>query len=195
MSKTVFAAVSAAISICTLGCLLAMPAAAQTGEPSHTKDPLSAFVQGSWKTSRANLTNSAEKMPEEFYGLRPGAQKEVRTFGQLIGHLANFNYLWCAEAKGEKNPDAGTDFEKLTAKADLVKALDGALTYCDGVYSGLTDANGMEMVEMTGMGGRKSQTPRMTRLIMNVIHNNEHYGNIVTYMRIKSIVPPSSEQR
>ncbi len=175
------------------GCLLVIPAVAQTGQKDSSADPLSSWLRNIYRGNRNNIARAADKMPEEFYGLRPGAQTEVRTYGRIIGHLANFNYMWCAQAKGEKNPGQGTDFEKLTSKADLVKALNSALAYCDGVYAALTDASGMQMVDVTQENGRQQRVLRMSLLIMNVFHNNEHYGNIVTYLRIKSIVPPSSE--
>jgi uncharacterized damage-inducible protein DinB len=174
--------------------LLVSPLAAQTSPQVPPKN-LSAWLRNSYATNRKFLARTSEKMPEEFYGMRPGAQPEVRTFGQLIGHLADFNYRWCSDAKGEKNPMEETEFEKLTAKADLVKALNGALTYCDGAYAMLTDANSMDLVQGTRDDGTKVPVLRISRLISNFAHNNEHYGNLVTYMRIKSIVPPSSEPR
>ena len=175
-----------------LGSLLAFPLAAQTNQQAPQKD-LSAWLRNSYTTNRKYLARTADKMPEELYGMRPGAQPEVRTFGQLIGHLANFNYRWCSDAKGEKNPMEETDFEKLTVKADLVKALNSALAYCDGAYAMLT--NSMDMVQGTRDDGTKVPVLRVSRFISNLAHNNEHYGNLVTYMRIKSIVPPSSEPR
>jgi uncharacterized damage-inducible protein DinB len=177
-----------------LGFLLAVPLAAQTGQQAPPKD-FSAWLRNSYGVNRKFIARTAEKMPEEFYGLRPGAQPEVRTFGQLIGHLANFNFRWCSDAKGEKNPMEKTDFEKVTAKPDLIKALNSALTYCDGAYAMLTDANSMDLVQGTRDDGTKVPVLRISRLISNLAHNNEHYGNLVTYMRIKSIVPPSSEPR
>jgi uncharacterized damage-inducible protein DinB len=174
--------------------LLAFPLAGQTSQQAPPKD-LSAWLRNSYTTNRKFIARTAEKMPEKFYGMRPGPQPEVRTFGQLIGHLANFNFRWCSDAKGEKNPMEETDFEKLTAKADLVKALNSALTYCDGAYVMLSDANSMDMVQGTRDDGTKVPVMRISRLISNFAHNNEHYGNLVTYMRIKSIVPPSSEPR
>jgi hypothetical protein len=186
MSKTIFTVL--------LGSLLAFPLAAQTSLQAPPKD-LSLWLRNSYAANRKYIARTAEKMPEEFYGLRPGPQPEVRTFGQLIGHLANFNYRWCSDAKGEKNPKEETDFEIVIAKADLVKALNGALTYCDGAYAMLTDANSMDIVPGTRDDGTKAPVLRIGRLISNLAHNNEHYGNLVTYMRIKSIVPPSSEPR
>jgi uncharacterized damage-inducible protein DinB len=177
-----------------LGSLLAIPAAAQTAQPSPA-NPLSTWLRNAYTGNRNNIVKSAEKMPEENYGMRPGPQEEVRTFGQQVGHVARYNYLWCSQAKGEKNPSAGTDLEKLPTKAELLKALNDAFTYCDGVYAALTDTSGMEMVDITQESGRQTRNLRMALLILNYGHNNEIYGNIVTYLRIKSIVPSSSEPR
>src|SRR5579863_9545642 len=129
-----------------LGFFLALPLAAQTGQQAPPKD-LSAWLRNSYAVNRKFIARTADKMPEEFYGMRPGAQPEVRTFGQLIGHLANFNFRWCSDARGENNPAKETDYEKVTAKADLVKALNSALTFCDGAYAMLTDGNSMDMVQ------------------------------------------------
>lgn len=178
-----------------LGILPVIPAAAQTGQQSSPKDPMAAWLHNAFNNNRKNIEKSAEKVPEELYSLRPGMQVEVRTFGQILGHLANFNYMWCSQAKGEKNPGQGSDFEKLSSKALLLRALNDAFTYCDGAYAGLTDASGLEIVTVTQENGREARVPRMSLLVLNYGHNNDHYGNLVTYMRIKSIVPASSEPR
>ena len=178
-----------------LGIVLAIPAAAQTGQQSSPKDPMATWLHNAFNTNRKNIEKSAEKVPEDLYGLRPGPQEEVRTFGQILGHLANFNYMWCSQAKGEKNPGQGSDFEKLASKAALLRALSDAFTYCDTAYAALTDASGLEVITVTQESGRKAQVPRMSLLVLNYGHNNDHYGNLVTYMRIKSIVPASSEPR
>jgi uncharacterized damage-inducible protein DinB len=178
-----------------LGIILAISAAAQTAQPSSPKDAMATWLHNAFNNNRRNIEKSAEKVPEELYGLRPGPQMEVRTFGQILGHLANFNYLWCSQAKGEKNPAQGSDYEKLSSKALLLRTLNDSFTYCDGVYSSLTDASGLEIVTVTQENGRQAQVPRMSLLVLNYGHNNDHYGNLVTYMRIKSIVPASSEPR
>jgi uncharacterized damage-inducible protein DinB len=178
-----------------LGTCLGIPAVAQTGQQTSPKDPMATWLHNAFNTNRKNIVRSAEKVPEELYGLRPGPQVEVRTFGQILGHLANFNYLWCSQAKGEKNPGQGNDFEKLASKAALIRALSDAFTYCDGVYAALTDPSGLEIITVTQENGRQAQVPRMSLLVLNYGHNNDHYGNMVTYMRIKSIVPASSEPR
>ena len=66
---------------------------------------MSTWLRDAYMRNRSNIVRLAEKMPDEFYDMRPGAQPEVRTFGQQVGHVANFNFLWCSQAKGEKNPN------------------------------------------------------------------------------------------
>ena len=177
-----------------LGSMAAIPAAAQMAQQSPA-NPLSTWLRNAYTMNRNIIVRAAEKMPEENYGMRPGPQEEVRTFGQQVGHVARYNYLWCSQAKGEKNPIAGTDLEKLPTKAELMKALNDAFTYCDSAYAALTDASGMEVIDITQESGRQTRNLRMALLILNYGHNNEIYGNLVTYLRIKSIVPPSSEPR
>lgn len=177
-----------------LVCLPAIPAAAQTGQEAAA-NPLSTWLRNAYMGNRNNILRSAEKMPEENYGLRPGPQEEVRTFGQQVGHVANYNFLWCSQAKGEKNPNAGNNLEKLATKAEFMKAASEAFAYCDGVYGALTDAAGTEMIDITQENGRQTRNLRMGLLILNYAHNNEIYGSMVSYMRMKSIVPPASEPR
>ncbi len=177
-----------------LGSLLAIPAAAQMDQQPPA-NPLSTWLRNAYTNNHNIIIRSAEKMPEENYGMRPGPQEEVRTFGQQVGHIANYNYLWCSQAKGEKNPNAGNNLEKLATKAELVKALNDAFAYCDSVYASLTDTSGTEMIDITQESGRQTRNLRMALLILNYGHNNEIYGNLVTYLRIKSIVPASSEPR
>src|SRR5882672_389810 len=179
-----------------LGASLATPAFAQQGQPPQAPPTTSAFLRNMYNGNKNNIVRSAEKVPEDLYGLRPGPQVEVRTFGQHLAHVANYNFLWCSQAKGEKNPNAGNNLEKtLTAKADIIKALNDSFAYCDPVYAALTDASGMEVLDITQESGRQVRLPRMALLIMNLTHNNEIYGNLVTTRRMKSIVPPSSEPR
>lgn len=167
---------------------------AQGPQPAGA-DPQSTWLRNAYRGNRNYLARTAEKVPESLYSLRPGSQTEVRTFGQIVGHLANFNFLWCSQARGEANPAQGRDFEKEPSKAVLVKAINDALTYCDGVYAALTDASGQQMLQITQENGRQTQSLRVSLLTLNYGHNNEHYGNLVTLMRMKDIVPPSSEPR
>ena len=134
-----------------------------------------------------NLVRGAEKMPEENYSFKP--TPDVRSFGQIIGHVADAQYMICSAVLGEKNP--APDIEKnKTSKADLVQALKDALAYCDKAYDGLTDAQAAQTVKFFGRDQAKA-----TVLSFNTMHNMEHYGNMVTYLRLKGLVPPTSEAR
>jgi uncharacterized damage-inducible protein DinB len=134
-----------------------------------------------------NVIRSAEKMAEADYAFKP--TPEVRSFGQLIGHVADSQYMFCSAVLGKPSPAPGVEKSK-TTKADLVQAVKDALAYCDAAYDGLTDAQAGALVKFFGGDQAKA-----TVLAFNTAHNNEHYGNIVTYLRMKGIVPPSSEPR
>lgn len=149
------------------------------------KDPFTAHSKVLYTGVKGILIRSAEKMPEENYGFRP--TEGVRTFGQILGHVADSQYLFCSKVRGEKNPALKVE-ETKTSKADLIAALKDAFAYCDKAYDGMTDASGTEMVKLMG-----SDTPKLSALNVNSVHTVEHYGNLVTYLRMKNIVPPSSE--
>jgi uncharacterized damage-inducible protein DinB len=169
-------------------CLLALPAAQSQDKAQSTgqENPFSKINERGFERTKGILLRSAEKMPEENYNFKP--VDTVRTYGQIIGHLADAQYLFCSTASGEKNPDLKIEKTK-TSKADLIAALKEGLAYCDKVYDSMTDAAGTQMVKFFG-----NDVPKFTALSINIGHNMEHYGNLVTYMRIKNIVPPTSEQ-
>jgi uncharacterized damage-inducible protein DinB len=173
--------------------LLAVSGFAQPAAPVQT-NPISTSLRNLYTGNRNNIVRTAEKMPEENYGMRPGAQTEVRTFGQQVTHIATYNFLWCSQAKGEKNPSP-PDLDKLTSKADILKVMNDAFTYCDGAYAALTDASGAETIDITQENGRQTRNLRMQLLTLNYGHNNEIYGSLVVYLRMKNIVPPASEPR
>jgi uncharacterized damage-inducible protein DinB len=138
---------------------------------------------------RRNLAEAAEQMPAADYAFKPAP--DVRTFAQLVGHVVLGNRLMCAQAKGDMTAPT-TNYEQLTDKAELVKALNEALAFCDQVYAETTDANFSQPVKV-GVGNLgPADTIRGAVLNFNVTHNNEHYGNIVIYLRLKGIVPPST---
>jgi uncharacterized damage-inducible protein DinB len=174
--------------------LLALPLCAQTA-PDAAANPMSAWLRNAYTGNHNNILRTAEKMPEENYGMRPGTQENVRTFGQQVGHVANFNFLWCSQAKGEKNPNAGNNLEKLQSKAELLKSLSDSFAYCDAVYAALTDASGAETIDITQESGRQTRNLRLGLLTLNYAHNNEIYGSMVIFLRMKDIVPPASEPR
>jgi uncharacterized damage-inducible protein DinB len=174
----------------TVGLAL-LPAAlfAQTPATSATTtppaNPSTQAVKGQFGMVKNVVARSAEKVPEELYAFKP--TPEVRSMGQLFGHIADAQFSICAVAAGEKPPQSGIE-KSMTSKAQLSKAIADSNAYCDKVIEGLDDKKGMETVEFF-----RSQTPRLNVLTFNIAHSYEHYGNLVTYMRLKGIVPPSSE--
>jgi uncharacterized damage-inducible protein DinB len=152
---------------------------------AQTANPLSTELKQAYTGVKNNLTKMAEKMPEEHYSFKP--VPEIRTFGQLIGHVADSQARTCSAATGEQK---AVDAASKTSKADLVAALKESFTICDAAYDSLTDAKATEMIK-TGRGERS----RLGALAGVVSHSNEEYGYMAVYMRLKGIVPPSSEGR
>jgi uncharacterized damage-inducible protein DinB len=150
-------------------------------------NPITASEKGFYSFVSNAVIGAAQKMPEENYSFKP--TPEVRSFGQLVGHVADANYVFCAQASGEANPMK--DIEKTkTSKADLVAALKDAVAYCNKAFDGMTDAKGSQMVKFMGYDMAK-----LTLFSLNTAHTDEHYGNMVTYLRLKGIVPPTSENQ
>ena len=131
------------------------------------------------------VLRSADKVPDNLYSFQ--ATPEVRTIGQLFGHIADASNHICALAIGGKM--AGSSVEKTAkTKADLVAALKREFAACDAVYSKLTPASAVETIDLNGQ-----KRTRIAEMDYEVAHTWEHYGNLVTYMRLNKIVPPSSE--
>jgi uncharacterized damage-inducible protein DinB len=166
------------------------PAAAQTtdGGFEQLSMSLASVAKSMHATIRRDLAEAAEKMPAEAYSFKP--TPEVRSFAQLIGHVINANNFFCSQAAAD-SPRAPQNFEQVSDKATLVKGLVDALAYCDGVYNATTDATFSQAVKMGGRG-QATQTTRGSVLVFNTTHNNEHYGNIAVYLRLKGQVPPST---
>jgi len=175
----------------SLACCPPLPVKAQTtdGGLGEVASPsMAAVAKGMHATIRRNLAEAAANMPTEEYAFKPTPQ--VRSFGELVGHVASANFFFCSQAKGEQPPST-TNYESVTGKAVLVKALNDSLAYCDAAYNATTDSNFSQRVKTPGPSGDR-ETTRGAVLIFNTTHNNEHYGNIVVYMRLKGHVPPST---
>lgn len=163
------------------------PAQAPT-KPSVTApqaNPLTDFTKLNYLGGKMEVLLSAEKVPADDYSFKP--TDAVRSFGEILGHVADTQYAFCSVVRGEKSPQPKIEKTK-SSKADLIVALQDAFAYCDKAYDGMTDASGIEMVRMMGMS-----VPRLGILISNNQHISLHYGNLITYMRLKNIVPPSSD--
>jgi len=164
------------------------PAMAQAPAPQAIT--LSTAVQRGYATLKQNLTELAAKMPESDYGFKPGPAPEMRTFGQLFGHVANAQFGSCAAAKAVANPNQGKNLEtELKTKAEFVKALADSFAFCDDAYAALTDQNAGEMVKQG-----QNTIARAALLANNVSHDNEMYGTGAVYLRAKGLVPPSTER-
>ena len=150
--------------------------------------PVSDAIREGWNGAKQNITASAKVMPEAKFAFKP--VDSVRTFGQILAHLAGANYVFCAAAKGERSPFTEDAFEKTAMTgAAIVKAVEASIAYCDAAYTALTDRAAGEMAAAPFGSGK---TSRAAVLMNNTGHNQEHYGNLVTYLRINGIVPPSS---
>jgi len=176
MRRTVSTVAVLVLCVCAIG--------AQGPAPQN---PIAGGQKMLYSMVKNYIVRSAEKMPEENYAFKP--TPEVRSFGQLIAHVADSQYAFCAAVLGKANPAPGVEKSK-TTKADLVQAAKDAFAFCDPAYDGLTDSQAGATVKFFG-----GDQAKVTVLAFNTAHTNEHYGNIVTYLRLKGLVPPSSEPR
>jgi uncharacterized damage-inducible protein DinB len=148
------------------------------------------FVTATYEGVKDYILRASVKMPAEHFDFRP--TPDVRSFRDLIAHLTDANYLLCPPALGVPNPngDVVDNIEKRQLARDaLLKELRISFEMCDRAYAGLTDANAADPVPFNG------KRPRLGLLWFHVSRAYEHYGNVVTYLRLKGIVPPSSEPR
>ncbi len=148
-------------------------------------NPLSTELKQNYDQRKAALLAEADRMPDAEYSFK--ATPEVGTFGSRVAHVADAHMLICSAVKGEtKKPETAGK----TSKADLVAALKASFDYCDGAYDLLTDAAATETVKIFG----QPQT-KLSALWGNVAHDSEMYGYMAVYLRLKGLVPPSSERR
>lgn len=147
--------------------------------------PVVSSLKGLHDTTQGYLQATAEMVSEDLYDFRP--TEEVRTLGQILAHVANAQFLFCSGAAGEESPNTENFEETRTTKAEIMAALEEGFAYCEGVYADMSDEDGAEMRTFFGQ-----QMAASAVLAFNSAHNYEHYGNLVTYMRINGITPPSS---
>ena len=170
----------------------AAQSARQAGEPIPLPSPAVSTARELWKIASDNVLAAAQQMPEANYDFKP--TPDVRSFGQIIGHVTNGQQLLCGMALGQ----APTE-KTATSKAELVAGLEASIALCGKAYA-MSDAESFKPLsaaaqkawKANGFGDPKTQ---LFALMMNAWHDNEHYGNIVTYMRLKGMVPPSSQPR
>ena len=167
---------------------LTASAASAQGPAQQGPVSLSVSLQRSYAAIKNNLTLAAEKLPEADYGFKPSSMAEVRTYGQLFGHVANAQFNACSAARGVPNPNMGVNNEQKTVRAEIIKALADSFAFCDPAFAALTEANGAEI-----MTQGRGQVARSAILAGLIAHSNEMYGTAGVYMRAKNVVPPSTE--
>jgi uncharacterized damage-inducible protein DinB len=173
----------AASALATSVALLFLPRIAfSQGAP----DPAISAIRTQWQGAIDNITKAAEELTDAEYAYRPIAG--VRSFGELVGHVAGTQNLICAAVLGDKQPAEDAIEKSAKTKAALVAALKASTAYCDKAYA-ITAAQGAAIVDMFG-----DKSSKVGALTLNAVHDGEHYGNIVTYMRMQGKVPPSSKR-
>jgi uncharacterized damage-inducible protein DinB len=168
------------------GMMVVMTLAGPAAAPQAPASPTVASIRGTYDMVKGWLLKAAEQVPEEHYAFAPAPT--VRTMGAVFGHIADANFNICSAASGEKTGQAGSIEKTKKTKAELRDALAQSFKVCDAAFDGMTGARADEVVKFFLPGS----TTRLGVLAFNNAHDAEHYGNIVTYMRIKGLVPPSS---
>lgn len=148
-------------------------------------NPITTDALEGWNYSKSLILRAAENLPEEHYAFKP--TPEVRSFGEIIAHVIVGHNAVCAAVRGEQPAELKLD---KGSKAGLVSALKQSIASCDAAFEGLTDAKAAEPVTLYGRS-----RARITGLTMLMFHDREHYGNLVTYLRLKGLVPPSTQPR
>ena len=148
-------------------------------------DSTVASVKSTFDLVKGNILKAAAQVPDDMYAFKP--TPDVRSMGALFAHIADANFMICGAASGDKPTMSGIEKEK-TAKKDVMAALEASFTFCESAFTGMTGARANETVKFMLPGTHT----RLGILAFNNAHDFEHYGNVVTYMRLKGMVPPSS---
>ena len=144
---------------------------------------VAADLKQSYNGIKNNILQAAEKMPDDAYSFKPSPAE--RDFGGWVAHVADAQAGGCSRIAGSARQ---VNAASKTSKADLILALKESFQICDAVYEGTTDANLTE-----GVPSFRGQTPRISALYGNIAHDQECYGSMAVYLRLKGIVPPSTE--
>jgi hypothetical protein len=151
---------------------------------AQAADPLSSEAKQGYTRIKNNMLKMAEKVPEDGYSFKP--TPDIKTFAQNLAHVADAQMGACSAVNGaQKSAGAASK----TSKADLVAALKDSIAECDKAFDALTDATATQMIKT-----RRGEQTKLGALVGNTIHINEMYGYMAVYMRLKGLVPPSSEK-
>ena len=151
---------------------------------AQNANPLSSELKQNYDQRKSALLAEADRMSDADYSFK--ATPEVGTFASRVAHVADAQVMICSAVKGETNK---ADAASKTSKAELVAALKASFNYCDGAYDSLTDATATQTVKIFG----RPQT-KLSALWGNLSHDSEMYGYMAVYLRLKGLVPPSSDR-
>jgi uncharacterized damage-inducible protein DinB len=177
-----------------LGMIVLAAGAVACGQTTPEPPPVSSVVTdsllGPYEGAKSHITRAAEQMPEADYGFKPaGTVDEVRTYGRILAHIADANYMFCSVVSGEAPPSMSVEETKST-KADITGALGDSFAFCDRAFGSVNDQTGAMSVRIAQLD---MDSTKLGALALNTAHDLEHYGNLVTYLRAKGLVPPSSQ--
>ena len=167
------------VSVSVLASLANAQISPSLPNPIMAPNPLTKTISIFRSNMQDKIMKAVDEMPESKYSYRP--TKDVRSFAEILNHVADISYILCSNAKGEANPDP--DAAKVS-KAEIMARLKGGFDYCDGVYSGFTDAHLNDPADFFG-----AKTNKMFILMQVGNHDALHYGNLVTYLRLNGLVP------
>jgi uncharacterized damage-inducible protein DinB len=158
-------------------------AAAVSLQAQSNSNPLSADVRQTYNAVKANLSKAAEKVPEEDYSFKP--TPETRTVAEILEHVVSSQFHSCGAVLGNGHAPSPS---AAGSKANIVSALKQSFEECDKAFDSLTDANATEKIKLPW--GEKTKLGALAGIAN---HDTEQYAILGVYMRLKGIVPPSSE--
>jgi uncharacterized damage-inducible protein DinB len=167
------------VSVSVWGSLANAQVSSSLPNPSTAPNPLTTTISIFRSNMQDKIMKSAAAMPESKYSYRP--TKDVRSFAEILNHVADISYFLCSSAKGEANPAMAT---VKGSKTEIMAYLKGAFGYCDGAYSGFTDAHLNDPADFFG-----DKTNKMFILTQLANHDALHYGNLATYLRLNDLEP------
>lgn len=167
------------ISVSVLASVASAQISPNLPNPIKAPNPLTMTLSIFSDNMQEKIMNAANMMPESRYSYRP--TKDVRSFGEIVTHVADISYYLCSNAKGEAAPRMAA---AKGSKTEIVAYLKGSFAYCDGMYSGFTDAHLNDPADFWGF-----KTNKMFILTQLGNHDALHYGNLVTYLRLNDLVP------
>jgi uncharacterized damage-inducible protein DinB len=167
------------VSVSVLASLAYAQISPNLPNPIMAPNPLKTTISIFRSNMQDKIMKSAVAMPESKYSYRP--TKDVRSFAEILNHVADISYILCSNVKGEATPATAT---AKVSKTEIVARIKGGFEYCDGVYSGFTDAHLNDPADFFGF-----KTNKMFILTQLANHDALHYGNLVTYLRLNGLEP------